>query len=124
MDSLTRLRRDIRGSSDGWIGDLEKLIDALDQCYEDCQVVERDLSNYNSLDEDTVSVIVQENAERLVKTIGMLGGLYPHNILRWLVSSWGTIGMNILEEAFSRLQAEQKAQQDDEGLGELDDHPF
>jgi hypothetical protein len=124
MSDLTRLRRYIRGLSGDWFGDLEQVLDATDQLREELEITERDLSNYNSLDDDTAKVIVQENAERLVKTIGGLGGLYPHTILSWLVESWGSTGMNTLTDAYERLKAEQKILESDDSLGDLDDHPF
>jgi len=124
MPELTRLRRNIRGSSGNYFEDLEHLLDAVDQCHEDCEIIERDLSNYNSLDEDTAKVMVQENAERLIKTIGGLGGFYPHTILSWLTEAWGATGMDTLVDAYERLRAEQKILASDDSLGDLDDHPF
>lgn len=119
MPELTRLRRSIRGSSD-WYGDLEALLDAVDKVYEDLEITERDLSNSNSLEEETAKPLVLEHSEALVRTILSNGGTSLRFVLNVLVEAQG---FEFVSSTLADFQPDEESKSND-SLGDLDNHPF
>jgi hypothetical protein len=69
MRELTRLRRNLRDLTESPACDLQALLDATDQFYEDLEIVERDLSSYNSLTEEMIQANLDQHTLSILKAM-------------------------------------------------------